>query len=259
MMTATTSIWCRCRLVRVPAMSSLWTRRSMSPMWTSPAWWCCRRRSPRSARLSRPRSSDPDGVLGGVDMDVAAQARAAAPGSDITSSATSRQLYAPAAGDEGYDLRVVATYLDRTGTGTDTVRRAGALSRPAPRPAHPTTRRASAAAPSCAPSRRTRPPALRSAQPVRATDSDPDDTAKTGLHPVGHGRGPVRHRRFHGPDPCRLGRSVGPRGRSVRPYSVTVTADRPPQPPSGDVSVTIDVADANETPMAGPRHGSHRC
>ncbi len=163
---------------------------------------------------------------------------------DITSSATAGS-YTPAAGDEGYDLRVVATYLD--GTGTDTV----------PVQA-PYRTRAAPSALNSAPGfggglvvrsvAENSSPGAAVGAPVRATDSDPDDAAKlayilsgtdAGLFDIDGSTGQIR-----------VGSAaVLDYEAAAGPYSVTVTATDP-SAATDDVSVTIDVADVNETPMA---------
>ena len=155
--------------------------------------------------------SDPDGVLV-VQAWIWQRKLGGGPWSAITTATSSS--YPPEAADVGYDLRVEATYLDGTGTDTAAVQA-------------PYRTRAAPSAPNSAPYSGNSPvvrsvaensaPGAAVGSAVRAVDSDPRRRRQTGLHPVRPRCGPLRHRRFHGPDPCRVDRGVGLRGRGEVP------------------------------------------
>ena len=188
--------------------------------------------------------SDPDGVF--VAQAWIWQRRlGGGPWSDI--AAARSRSYTPAAGDDGYDLRVEATYLDSTATGADTA----AVQAP-----YPT--RAAPSAPNHAPDFGAGPvgrsvaensaPGAAAGSAVRATDSDAGDAARlaytlsgpaANLFDIDGSTGQIR---------------VGSAAvldfeAAVNSYSVTVTATDP-SGDSGDVSVTVGVANANEAPIA---------
>ena len=177
--------------------------------------------------------SDPDGVF--VAQAWIWQRRlGGGPWSDI--AAARSRSYTPAAGDDGYDLRVEATYLDSTATGADTA----AVQAP-----YPT--RAAPSAPNHAPDFGAGPvgrsvaensaPGAAAGSAVRATDSDAGDAARLAytlsgpagdLFDIDGSTGQIR---------------VGSAAvldfeAAVNSYSVTVTATDP-SGASGDVSVTV--------------------
>ena len=185
---------------------------------------------------------DPDGVLG-AQAWIWQRRMGGAPWSDIAGATTAS--YTPTAADEGYDLRVEATYLDRTGTQTAAAQ--------APHPA-----RAAPSAPNSAPDfgdspvarsvAENSPPGTPVGAPVAAAYTDPGGANKLaytlsgadgGLFSIDGSTGQIR---------------VGPGAvldyeAAVGSLFVTVTATDP-SGASDDVSVIIDVADVNEAPVA---------
>ena len=155
--------------------------------------------------------------------------------------------YTPAAADEGHDLRVEATYLDGSGSGTNSAAvHASYATRAAPSTAN--------SAPDFGEDPLERfvaensPTAATAGAPVAASDADPGDRAKLAYT-------------LSGPDAdlftidgaagqIRVGSgTVLDYETPPRSYSVTVAA----ADPSGardDITVTIEVADANEAPLA---------
>ena len=186
--------------------------------------------------------SDPDGVLA-VQAWIWQRKQGGGPWSDV---ATTRS-YTPAAADVGYDLRVEAAYLDGTGTDTAAVQ-AAYRTRAAPS--------ASNSAPDFGNSPVVRSVAENSAPgaavgaPVSAVDSDPGDAARlaytlsgpdAGLFDIDSSTGQIR-----------VGQAtVLDYEAAVRSYSVTVTATDP-SGAGDDISVTVEVANVNEAPTAGP-------
>ena len=187
--------------------------------------------------------SDPDGVPA-AQAWIWQRKQGNGPWSNV---ATARS-YTPVAADVGYDLRVEATYLDRTGTGTDTA----AVQAPHSTRAAPSTNSApyfgtSAVVRSVAENAA---PGTAVGAAVTAADSDPGDAqrlaytlsgAAGGLFDIDSSTGQIR-----------VGQgTVLDYEAAVRSYSVTVTATDP-SGASGDISVTVAVADVNEAPSAGP-------
>ena len=187
--------------------------------------------------------SDPDGVLV-VQAWVWQRKLGSGPWSNITTATSSS--YPPAAADDGYDLRVEAAYLDRTGTGTDTA----VVQAP-----YPT--RAAPSAPNNAPDFGNSPvgrsvaensaPGAAVGSAVRATDGDAARLAYTlsgpdaNLFDIDGSTGQIR-----------VGSTaVLDYEAAVRSYSVTVTATDP-SGDSDDISVTVEVTNVNEAPTAGP-------
>ena len=187
--------------------------------------------------------SDPDGVLV-VQAWIWQRKLGSGPWSNITTAMSSS--YPPAAADDGYDLRVEAAYLDRTGTGTDTAAVQA-----------PYSTRAAPSAPNNAPDFGNSPvvrsvaensaPGAAVGSAVRATDGDAARLAYTlsgpdaNLFDIDGSTGQIR-----------VGSTaVLDYEAAVRSYSVTVTATDP-SGASDDISVTVEVANANEAPTAGP-------
>ena len=167
------------------------------------------------------------------------------PWSDIA-GATARS-YIPTFADEGHDLRVEATYLDGTGTDTADVQ---APYRTRAAPSTPNSAPVFGGGPVGRSVEENAAPGTAVGAPVRPTDTDPGNAARlahtlsdvaAGLFDIDGSTGQIR---------------VGPAAvldyeAAVRSYSVTVTATDP-SGASGDVSVTVEVTDANEAPTAGP-------
>ena len=190
--------------------------------------------------------SDPDGVPA-AQAWIWQRKLGSGPWSDIA-AATARS-YTPAAADVGYDLRVEATYLDRTGTGTDTA----AVQAPHSTRAAPSTPNSAPAFGTSAVGRsvaENAAPGAAVGAAVTAADSDPGDAqrlaytlsgAAGGLFDIDSSTGQIR-----------VGSAaVLDYEAAVRSHSVTVTATDP-SGASGDISVTVAVADVNEAPTAGP-------
>ena len=187
--------------------------------------------------------SDPDGVPA-AQAWIWQRKQGNGPWSNV---ATARS-YTPVAADVGYDLRVEATYLDGTGTGSDTAE----VQAPHSTRAAPSTYRApdfgtSAVVRSVAENAA---PGAAVGAAVTAADTDPGDAqrlaytlsgAAGGLFDIDSSTGQIR-----------VGQgTVLDYEAAVRSYSVTVTATDP-SGASGDISVTVAVADVNEAPSAGP-------
>ena len=187
---------------------------------------------------------DPDGFLAAQEWTWQRRL-GGGPWDDIAGATTGS--YTPAAADEGYHLRVEASYLDGTGTGADTV---------AAETAYPT--RAAPVAPNNAPDfgddpvarsvAENSPPGTAVGAAVTATDSDSGDADRLvytlsgpddDLFTIDGSTGQIR---------------VGPTAvldheTAARPYFVTVTATDP-SGAGDDTTVTIDITDANEAPVA---------
>ena len=190
---------------------------------------------------------DPDGLLR-VQSWVWQRSIDGGPWSDIAAATT--RSYAPVAADEGYDLRVKAAYHDQTGTD------AAEVQAPHPVRAAPSANSAPdfGDSPGDDPVERlvaeNSAPGAAVGEPVRATDTDPGDTARLaytlsgaagGLFDIDGSTGQIR-----------VGAgTVLDYEAPVRSHSGTVTATDP-SGASDDISVTISVtiavAGANDAP-----------
>ena len=192
--------------------------------------------------------ADPDSVLV-VQTWTWQRKLGGGPWENITGATT--RSYTPAAADVGYDLQVLATYLDRVGTGTDTA----AAQAPYRTRAAPSTNSPPDFGDSPGDDPLGRSVAENSAPgaavgaAVRATDTDPGDAARlaytlsgadAGLYDIDGSTGQIR-----------VGSgTLLDYETAVRSHSVTVTATDP-SGDSDDISVTIEITDVNEAPIAG--------
>ena len=187
--------------------------------------------------------TDPDG---GVVVQSWTWQRSTGGGAWFDIATASASSYTPVAADEGYHLRVEAVYSDGAGTGTDTAAvEAAHPTRAEPVPANNPPDFGDSPAERAVAENSTVGAAVGAA--VAATDPDPGDNTKLAytlsgpdadLFTIDGATGQI---------------SVGPRTvldyEAVRSHSVTVTATDPSDG-SGDISVTINVTDVNEPPLA---------